>query len=74
MDIVKFTFNSDALDCSVPENCQRKKLESWSLVLAIAPQSANNCFFLLHTTNEFDQPVVMLLNVDLAANSATIAN
>ena len=38
VDIVKFTFNGDNLDCSTsPSNCERKKLNNWAKVIAIAP-------------------------------------
>ena len=43
VDFVKATFVSDAMDCTTQSNCRRQKFSQWAKVLAIAPQSANEC-------------------------------
>ena len=67
MDIIKLTIDNGVLDCSGPASeCVRMKYGTWARVMAIAPISNLECYYLIQNMDSSDgSPIIKMLKINV---------
>ena len=74
MDLIKLTIDNGVLDCSGPSTeCVRVKYGTWAKVMAIAPISNLECYYLIQNTDSSDgSPVIKMMKVNLDTGGSKV--